>query len=386
MEKRSIQLVKDTINKKDIDNLIEWLKTYPRLTKGELTIEFEKQWAKYLGVKYSVFVNSGSSANLMMLYALQLKNLKNKKVVIPTLSWVTDLSPAIQLGLEPILVDCNLDDLSVDINHLEEIFKRENPSALLLVSVLGLVPDMDKIIDLCKKYNVFLLEDVCESFGSEYREKKLGTFGKMSSFSLFFGHHLSTIEGGMVCTDDKELYDLLLMIRSHGWDRDLDKETQKKLQKKWKVSEFDKLYTFYVPGFNLRSTDLQAKIGLEQLKKADKIIEKRNENFLLYNMFLRDVKIWTAKLYDERFVSNFCFPLISNKRSKIVKGLQENNIEVRPLISGSMGKQPLYVSRYGEKKLPNADIIDKNGFYIPNHPELKKSEIELICNIIKKNI
>jgi CDP-6-deoxy-D-xylo-4-hexulose-3-dehydrase len=386
MEKKVIQLVKDTINKKDIDDLIEWLKTYPKLTKGNLTVEFEKEWSKFLGVKYSVFVNSGSSANLMMLYALQLKKLKNKKIVIPTIGWATDLSPAIQLGLKPILVDCNLEDLSVDINHLEEVFKKNNPSVLLLVSVLGLVPDMEKIIALCKKYDVSLLEDACESFGSEYKNKKIGTFGKMSSFSLFFGHHLSTIEGGMICTDDKELYNLLLMIRSHGWDRDLDEETQKKLQKKWKVSEFDKLFTFYVPGFNLRSTDLQAKIGLGQLKKANNIINKRNENFLLYSMLLKNVNIWSPKIYDDRFVSNFCFPLICENRNKVVKKLQENNIEVRPLISGSMGSQPMYVSIYGEEKLPNADVIDKTGFYIPNHPELKKSEIEFICNVIKNNI
>ena len=263
-----ITLVKDTIGNEDIDRLVEWLKTYPRLTKGPITLDFEEKYSKWLGRKYSVFVNSGSSANLLMLSALQQGDyLKNNKVVVPSVAWATDLSPVIQLGLEPILCDSNMEDLSVDLEHLEKIFQEESPSVLMFVSVLGLVPNMDELVNLCDEYNVILLEDTCESMGCEYKGQKLGTFGKMASFSTFFGHHISTIEGGLISTDDFKLYELLLSIRSHGWDRDLSSETQSQLQQDWDVSKFDAMYTFYYSGFNMRSTDLQAYIGLAQIDK-----------------------------------------------------------------------------------------------------------------------
>ena len=264
-----VTLVKDTISNSDIDELIDWLSTYPRLTKGPLTLELEKKWSEWLGVKYSVFCNSGSSANLLMLSAFKeyhhIKN--NVKVVVPSVAWATDLAPVMQLGMIPLLCDCNMDDLSVDLEHLEEIFWRKNPDALMMVSVLGLVPNMDKIVKLCDEYNVILLEDTCEAMGCEYKGQKLGTFGKMSTFSTFFGHHISTIEGGIISTNDFELYELLLSIRSHGWDRDLSVETQFQLQQDWDVSDFDAMYTFYYSGFNMRSTDLQAYIGLTQIDK-----------------------------------------------------------------------------------------------------------------------
>jgi CDP-6-deoxy-D-xylo-4-hexulose-3-dehydrase len=194
-----IKLVQDTINQEDISELINWLSTNPKLTKGPLTIEFEHLFSKWIGSNYSVFVNSGSSANLLMFYCLiYLNKLKNKKIVVPSLSWITDLSPVIQFNLEPILVDCNLTNLSCDLNHLEEIFINEKPSCFILVSVLGLVPQMDKIVELCNKYDVILLEDNCESQGSMFNNIKLGNFGLMSSFSTYFGHTMSTIEGGLI--------------------------------------------------------------------------------------------------------------------------------------------------------------------------------------------
>lgn len=384
MEKKVIKLVKDTIDNNDIDELIEWLKTYPRLTKGSETEQFEKEWSKWMGVKYSVFVNSGSSANLMMLYALiASKRIRNKKVIVPALSWATDLAPVIQLGLEPILVDISKETLAVSIESLEEVFKKENPGALLLVSVLGIPPNMNEITTLCKKYGVTLLEDACESLGSCYDGKKLGTFGYMSSFSLYFGHHISTIEGGMICTDDYEMYNVLKMIRSHGWDRDLDTPIRDVLREKWDVSEFDGLYTFYIPGFNLRSTDLQAKIGRRQLLKLDKIGKDRNKNFIKYDELLNE-SFWRPSPPQNSFVSNFAYPMIHKMRDKIVKELQENSIEVRPLISGSMGTQPFYIDRYGRKEFHNASLIDKYGFYLPNHPELEETDIQKICDIINK--
>ena len=285
-----IKLVNDTINNNDIDQLINWLKTYPRLTKGPLTVELEQKWSNWLGVDKSIFCNSGSSANLLMLWALVEANriTRNSKIVIPSTAWATDLSPVIQLGMNPILCDINLEDFSVDLIHLEQIFKETKPEVLLLVSVLGLVPNMERIVKLCEDYNVILLEDTCESMGSKLNighnpaMKKLGTFGLMSSFSTYFGHHISTIEGGFVSTNDEELYEILKSIRSHGWDRDASPEYSKKLRSDWGTSDFDALYTFYHSGFNLRSTDLQAFIGLGQIDKLDDICKKRNENFKIY--------------------------------------------------------------------------------------------------------
>jgi CDP-6-deoxy-D-xylo-4-hexulose-3-dehydrase len=180
---KAIKLVSDTIDKKDLKALSDWMlqSETPQLTKGPLTIEFEKNWSEWLGVKHTTYVNSGSSAILLALAALKETNrLRNKKVVVPALSWLTDVSSVMQLGMDPILCDCNYYDLSLDLEDLEEIFKEERPSIMILVSVLGLVPDMNAIVKLCKKYGVYLNEDVCESMGSSYIENKLGTFGDIT--------------------------------------------------------------------------------------------------------------------------------------------------------------------------------------------------------------
>jgi CDP-6-deoxy-D-xylo-4-hexulose-3-dehydrase len=383
-----IKLVSDTIDKQDINSLIEWLSQdeIPRLTKGELTVELEKKWANKIGTKYSVFVNSGSSSILLTLAALKHTNrLKNNKVVVPSLSWATDLSSPILLGLEPILCDCNLTDLSCDLEHLEEIFKTESPSSLILVSVLGLVPDMNRIIELCKKYDVLLLEDVCESMGSKYKGEYLGTFGLASFFSMYFGHHLSTIEGGFINTNDKDLYNSLLMMRSHGWSRDLSIEDQNHYNTKYNTDNFSSLYNFYLPGMNLRSTDLQAFIGLRAIDKLDNYSQKRNSNFKFYlkNLTNNELNIETNL---DNFISNFAIPVVSKNKDQIVKDLIEANIEVRPLIAGNLGNKPVWYENYEKVSLPNSDIIDKFGFYLPNHQDLTESEILKITNIINKNI
>lgn len=382
-----ITLVKDTINKKDIDDLIAWLKTYPKLTKGPVTYELEEKWSKIIGTKYSVFCNSGSSANLLMLHTLLETNRiqRGSKVIVPALAWATDLSPVMQLGLDPLICDINLEDLSVDLDHLESLIKKESPKVLILVSVLGLVPEMDKIDMLCKKYNVILLEDACESMGSKFRGQNLGTFGLMSSFSTYFGHHISTIEGGFVSTNDFEVYEVLKAVRSHGWDRDLGVETQKKLRKEWNTSDFNSLYTFYYSGLNLRSTDLQAYIGLSQVDRLTTVSNIRNHNFNLYNKLIKN-DYWKVSDKKDCFVSNFAYPLINPNRSQMVKDLIDNDVEVRPLICGSMTSQPFYIKKYGKKNMKNCNIVDMYGFYLPNHPNMKKEDIELISSIINKNL
>lgn len=382
-----IKLVSDTIDREDISSLIEWLKQdpIPKLTKGDLTLELEKKWAKKIGAKYSVFVNSGSSSILLTLAALlQTNRLKNNKIVIPGLSWATDLSSPILLNMDPILCDCNLEDLSCDLNHLEEIFRSQNPSCFILVTPLGLVPNMDKIIKLCKEYDVLLLEDVCESMGSKYHGKYLGTFGFASFFSMYFGHHLSTIEGGFINTDDEDFYYSLLMMRSHGWDRDLPQKKQKELRTNYNINDFDALYNFYLPGFNLRSTDLQAFIGLRAIDKLDYYSQKRNENFNLYKSLIKKNQI---NLIDdsENFISNFAYPILTENKKKIVKSLGDNEIEVRPLIAGDLSQKPVWYEKFGETNLPNCRKINEFGFYIPNHQDLNEQDIRFICDILNNN-
>jgi CDP-6-deoxy-D-xylo-4-hexulose-3-dehydrase len=377
-----ITLARDTIDDGDVARLIEWLETRPRLTKGEVTLEFEQRWAGAVGTKHAVFVNSGSSANLLMLYAMKISGrLKSNKIVVPAVAWATDLAPLMQLDIEPILADVNLRNLAVDLDHLESIFREQRPSALLLVSVLGLPPDMEEIQSLCARYEVVLLEDTCESLGSRYGGRALGTFGLMSTYSLYFGHHLSTIEGGMVCTDDAEVFAALKMLRSHGWDRDLGPEEQRALRARWDVDEFEALYKFYLPGFNLRSTDLQAYIGLGQLGRLDEVVSRRYENYRLYQEML-STDLWRPTVAPEHLVSNFAFPLLHPRREQVIGVLGEQGVEVRPLICGSLGCQPFFIDRYGQVDLPNASRVDRLGCYLPNHHHLNDDDVAQVCDLV----
>lgn len=385
---RKIKLVEDTIDKEDVDRLISWLgnpEGPPRLTKGPITVEFEDKWSNWLGVKNTVFCNSGSSANLLMLWALvETGRIKqDAKVVVPAISWATDLAPVIQLGMTPLLCDCNLDDLSIDLDAFEKLVEEQKPEVLILVSVLGLVPDMERIVQICNDNNVILLEDTCESMGSDFKGRKLGTFGLMSSFSTYFGHHISTIEGGLVCTDDDELFEVLKSIRSHGWLRDSSSDFKKEMLEKWNVNEFESLYKFFFSGFNLRATDLQAFIGIGQIDKLDNIVKKRKQNFQFFNENLKET-LPNLKVRPNTTISNFAYPVISPRRTEIVSELIENNIEVRPLICGSMATQPYYVKKYGTNlQVPNSFLVDSQGFYIPNHPNLSEEDMSLIVTIIK---
>lgn len=383
-----IALAQDTIGKDDIDALCEWLKTYPQLTKGTMTWQFEQQFAAYTGSKYAVFVNSGSSANLLMLYAVQrLKNHRIKKVVVPNLSWITDIAPVIQLGMQPVLVDCNSFDLSVDVGHLRKVFEKHRPEALLLVSVLGLIPDMPAIFNLCKEFDVILLEDACESLGSRYDNIHLGTFGLAGTYSLYFGHIMSTIEGGMIVTNDEELYHLLLMMRAHGWDRDLPHKQQSFLRSIHKVTNFNALYTFFELGFNFRPTDVQAFLGIRQLQKLPDIIMRRHSNYLRLQQLIKN-SYW--KPYDQvhqfGLIANLGYPVMHPSRHTIVGVLQAANIEVRPLICGSMVNQPA-VNRHiiglnDSHGFPNSNRVDAHGMYIPNHAALTDDDLQRMASLI----
>jgi CDP-6-deoxy-D-xylo-4-hexulose-3-dehydrase len=382
-----IDLVKDTIDNEDVNDLIEWLKTNPRLTKGELTKEFEQKWSDWMGVKYSIYVNSGSSANLLMAYKMKLMGIR--EVIVPAVSWATTIAPFIQFGITPILCDCDKDNLGIDVEHLQSIVDdpETKPEAVVMTHILGFPSHINEIKSICDNNNMLLVEDSCETFGSTYDKKKTGTFGLMSTFSLYFGHHLSTIEGGMICTESKEVYNDLLMLRSHGWDRDLSKEDAEELRVKHNIDGFKSLYTFYLPGFNVRATDLQARIGLRQLDKADDVCKVRHENFMTYDKLINN-SYWKVCPYDEDVISNFAYPIIHPKRDMIVKELEKNDVQCRPLVAGSMQYQPfLQVQNYYVKKInPFADEVEKFGMYVPNHQNLTTLEVEKVCEIINSVI
>ena len=381
-----IDLVKDTIDGDDIKKLISWLETNPRLTKGELNVKFEKEWSEWLGKKYSVFVNSGSSANLAALYSLLLSGkLRNNKIVVPAVSWVTTVTPAVQFGMEPIMCECDEDNLGLNIEHLKQIIKEHDPSSIILVHVLGFPNHMNEIVELCKEHDIRLIEDTCESIGSEYEGKKLGTFGDLSTFSFYFGHHMSTIEGGMISTDDEELYHILLSIRSHGWDRDLPKSKQIELREKYNIGDFRSLYTFYYPGFNLRATDLQAFIGLEQLKKLDLIVKNRNLNYQKYHEGIKNNE-WKINPPKDSFISNFSYPVITKNIKELVEKLTENNVECRPLICGSINEHPFWYERYGKQYLPISKKVHEYGLYLPNNHQMTVEEIDKVINIVNQYV
>lgn len=377
-----ITLVRDTIDQADLSSLISWLKTNPRLTKGIMTVEFEQEWSNWLGCKYSVFVNSGSSANLAILYGMILSGrLKNKKVIFPCLSWVTTVAPAIQLGLEPILCETDKRTLGIDPDHLELLCKKHDPSAVMIVHALAFPNDMKRITEICDRYGVILLEDSCESVGTTVDGRKTGTFGLASSFSTYYGHHFSTIEGGFICTDDYSLYNLLKSIRSHGWSRDLDEVTRREWQLKHGIDDFRNLYTFYHPGFNLRSTDLQAYIGIGQIKKLNGFCKRRWENLKLYDSLISN-SFWKIDINQFEFVSNFAYPIIHPKSSMIVERLAENSIECRPLIAGSISRQPFFYERYGEMSYPFSDLIHEHGLYLPNNPTMSHDDVVRIADVV----
>ena len=383
MQDTWIKLAQDTIEQDEINNLADWIKQNNQLTKGPLTKQFEKEFARYIGSKYAVFVNSGSSANLLMYYAcLEQGTLKNTKVIVPAISWITTLSPAIQLGFTPLLCDADKDDLGLDLKHFEELCDKERPALAIVVHVLAHLNKMDEIKKICEKYDVQLIEDACEALGSENKGIKAGNFGLAGSFSFYYGHHISTIEGGMVVTNNRELYNIMLSIRSHGWSRDIEPEYETKWKASFDVDEFRNLYSFYYPGFNLRSTDLNAFLGLSQIKKMDHIVAKRAANFDFYKKYLGDRYFYQES--NTSILSSFAFGTFAQNRLALAHHLKSHKIECRPLVCGSMGRQPFWIKKYGEMHMPNADKIHDYGLYLPNHDKISEEEIKFVCEKFKE--
>mgnify|MGYP003624185915 CR=1 FL=1 len=379
-------LAMETISNDDIDALCEWLKSYPKLTKGDLTLEYEKQWAEYIGTKYAVYCNSGSSANLLMIYAAHVSGMmKNNKIAVPSVGWVTTIAPAIQFGLEPIMLGADKETFGMDLDQLEELCKTDPPGAVIYVQVLGVPHYKERLMVLKETYGFVLLEDSCAALGSEYSDGTMvGQIGDMSSFSFYFGHQLSSIEGGMVNTDNKELYDMMMMLRSHGWGKDLDTETYDGLIEKHGVDDFHKPFTFFVPGFNFRSTDLQAFLGLKQMEKAKWVAQRRYENHLRYARNLEGyVQYQNWRGHKPVSISFGALANSTEHRQEIINRLVEKKVETRIFSAGNLGRHPFWVERYGRFDDEMSNKIHEQGFFVPNYPELTNDDIDFICKVIK---
>jgi CDP-6-deoxy-D-xylo-4-hexulose-3-dehydrase len=382
---REYRLADQTIDDADLEDLAAWLRTNPWLTQGPLVRAFEAAWARWVGVKHAVFVNSGSSANLLAYYALLVfGRLRNRKVVVPAVSWSTTVAPAIQLGFEPLMCEAEAQTFGLDPDHLERLLRAHDPAAVVAVHVLGVPCDMDALADLRSRYGFALVEDACAATGSRFQGRRVGTFGDMSTFSFFYGHHLSTIEGGMVCTNDEALHDILLQLRSHGWPKDLPPTKEAAQARAHEVADFTRRFTFYYPGFNVRSTDLNARIGLAQLRKVEHVVERRIENHAAYQSRFRG----TALHYqqdDRATICSISFAALARSpahRDRIAGALDAHRIETRPVGGGNMSRQPFWTERYSASVLPVADRIHSTGFQLPNHPRLSAEDISRICDVV----
>ena len=377
MTKRTVKLADNTISAEEMSSLADWLKEGHQVTKGPLTRQFEAEFAAYTGTKYSIMVNSGSSANLLMAYSLlESGYLRNKKVIVPAVSWITTLSPFVQMGFECFLCDSDAKDLGVDLNHLEQLLKKEQPALLILVHILGHPNQMDEVRRLCAQHGCLVIEDACEALGSEYKGIKTGALALAGSFSFYYGHHISTIEGGAITTSDDKLYSIMLSIRSHGWSRDVPEVDRQAWKKEFQIDDFREFYSFYYAGYNLRSTDLNAYLGRLQLKRLPEIAQARARNFELYRQALPE--FWSQSS-EGGFVSSFSFGTYAKNRLEVSKHLLAQGVECRPLVCGSMGRQPFWIKKYGVTHLPVADKVYDFGLYLPNHANITPEDIAYVA-------
>ena len=388
-----IKLIKSTFfeEKQTKVALTEFITEANILSMGEQCKLFESNFAKHQDRKHCCFVNSGSSANLVLLQSLiNLGRLKiGDKIAFSSLTWSTNVMPIIQLGLVPIPIDVELDTLNISSNKTEETCRNESIKCLFITNLLGFCSDLDEIEKYCSSNNIILLEDNCESLGSVLKGKRLGNFGLASTTSFFVGHHLSTIEGGSVLTDDKELHDMLMISRAHGWSRNIDSNLQSELLQKHKVDTFYNQYSFYELGYNLRPTEINGFLGNIQLAYLDLMINKREKNYILYQAAAeRNQNIQPLNTNHMDLVSNFAFPVVFKSKELSVSYreiFKSNQIEIRPIVGGNITQQPFFKKYFGESyRMPNAELIHEQGFYIPNNPELTSSELNTITETISK--
>ena len=368
--KFSHPLMHDNFTKSDINAVIKLLKQKSKiLTQSKHVRQFELKWSKWLGVKYSVFVNSGSSANLLTMSALKILY-GTGEIIVPTLTWVSDINSVLQNNFKPVFVDINPKTLCMSD---DEIIKKINKKTLAVFithaqGFNGLTP---KLINYLKKKKILLIEDVCESHGATFKKKKLGTYGKISNFSFYYAHHMSTIEGGMVCTNDKKIYEIIRMLRSHGMAREIgDKRIENKIINKY--NRLSPKFIFMLPAYNFRNNEIGATLGISQLKSLNYNNKLRTRNFKVFIKELDGTKYRTN--FDLKGSSNYAFPLILKKRSlknrnKLEKILIQKKIEFRRgnAGGGNQLRQPYlksYAKKINFKNFKEVDHIHFFGYYI----------------------
>jgi len=367
------------------------LKTH-HLSMGGKCFEFEKKFASVQGRDDAVLFNSGGSANLALLQTL--KNLgklrAGDRIGFSALTWSTNVMPIIQMSMIPVAIDCEPSTLNIMSYNLKQRLETENLQALFITNALGLTGDLDRIRDICLDENIILLEDNCESLGTELPSGKSGNFGLASTFSFFVAHHMSTIEGGMVCTSDEETAEMLRIVRANGWDRNLNSGQQFKWRNNFNIrNEFEAKYAFYDLGFNFRPTEITGFLGLSQLQYLSMNVEKRIKN----HEFLEDVLKMNPDFIplDHSHISvysSFAFPVLCKMpelRGKYLLQFSGGGVEIRPMIAGNIQQQPFYTKYVDDHfDLPGTEFVHASGFYCGNYPELSEADLEIISSCLMR--
>ena len=363
-----------------------------KLSMDEQCAKFEEEFAAFQGSKRAVLFNSGSSANLAMFQCL--KNLgkleDGDKVGFSALTWSTNIMPLLQLGLRPVPIDCEPTTLNVMSYNLQKRLEGTDIKTLFITNAIGFAGDLDAIRRICEERRIILIEDNCEALGTELISGRTGSFGEMASFSFFVAHHMSTIEGGMVCTDDEELAEMLVIVRANGWDRNLKAFQQHKWRAKYNVnSEFDAKYTFYDLSYNLRPTEITGFIGRYQLKfLKDNIIKREKNHNTLESVVEENPDLVTLDRSHISLLSGFAFPVLCKGpelRELYLAQFSGAGVEIRPMIAGNIQKQPFY-TKYVSKlyDLPGTDKIHDCGFYCGNYPELTDADLQTLSSCLTK--
>ena len=384
----NLPLMQNNINRDDLDAVIDYLRQEdPILTQSKNVLAFEKEWSEWLGVKYSVLVNSGSSANQLTMAALRLRYPDGGEVIVPPLGWVSVIAAVLQAGFNPVFVDIDHHHLGMETKQIISALN-DNTRAVFLTHVQGFNALTDELLEELKRRNIYLIEDVCESHGATHHDNKLGSFGFASNFSFYFAHHMSTIEGGMLCTDDPDLYQTFRILRSHGMVRE---STSDELKNSYK-NQFPDLnpdFIFAFPAYNVRNNEIGAIIGRNQLKHLDENNQLRNRNLNLFLSHLDTAKFRTD--FRIKGCSNYAFNLILLQPDtaftvKLMERMLEEKIEFR---RGSAGggnqlRQPYLRKLMGDvySNYPEVEHIHFHGFYIGNFPSLKEEKILRLCEIL----
>jgi CDP-4-dehydro-6-deoxyglucose reductase, E1 len=385
MKNKKYPLSEDSWDDEEIKAIQKVLESR-RYTMGETVKAYEKKFSRFFGSKYSVMVNSGSSANLIaiasMIYSGRLKH--GDEVIVPAISWSTTYYPLYQYGLKIKFVDVDLKTLNLDLSHINKAIGKRT-KAIFTVNLLGNPNDFKTLQEICHNKDVVLLEDNCEAMGARFNGRFTGTFGLIGTFSTFFSHHISTMEGGVAITNDEEIYHYLLALRAHGWTRNLPSDS--KIYRK-SEDDFYEMFNFILPGYNLRPLEIEAAVGVKQLDKLGRIIKIRRDNARYFCKRLSEFKDLSTQ-HEIGNSSWFGFPIILRndlfgKRKQIIKQLKNKNIENRPIVAGNFVRNSVikYLNYRIFGKLTNADYIHENGFFVGNHSTLIHDELDYLFDTL----